>query len=132
MNIVLICGTPGSGKTWICNQLKDKYFYIPHDDYIGKDYGWALIKKSRSIDKPILGEAPFQISELIRRLQNSGATVKPYFIIEDSETTKTRYEDREKKPIPQGHLTRIETLKKRAKEYRAPYGTSSEILEMLK
>lgn len=132
--IYLVCGVPGSGKSWVCEQLGDKYNYLSHDSFIGMPkhaYQNALIKLARSSDKPVLGDVPFMISILIENLKASNATVIPYFVIENPLTTRTRYEAREGKPIPPQHLTRIATVKQRAIQYRAPKGTSTEVLALL-
>jgi hypothetical protein len=134
--IYLICGVPGSGKSWCINQLKSKFEVLEHDTFIGylpKDaYCRALIKLAKIADKPILGDCPFMISVLIEALIAKGADVRPYFIIELPHIVKSRYESRELKTIPKQHITRIATVVERAAQYKAPKGTSKEVLEMLK
>lgn len=46
--------------------------------------------------------------------------------------TRARYEAREGKPIPKGHLTRIQTYLDRADELGAFMGTSEQVLTHLK
>lgn len=129
--IYLIIGAPGSGKSWVCNQLKDQFDYIPHDEYkIG--YIEEIVKRAKIASKLLLIETPFSISKVVDPLNLAGFSPVPVFIIETPEITSKRYEAREGKPIHQGHLTRIETYKKRAKELKAFQGTSEEVLNYLK
>lgn len=136
--IYMVCGVPGSGKSWVCSKLTHKFRYIAHDDFIpyGKDarkeYEKALLAEAKIPGKPVLGDAPFMVSIIINNLRAKGARVKPYFVIESAPITKMRYEEREGKPIPKQHLTRIATMKERAAQYMAPSGSSKEILEMLR
>lgn len=125
--IILICGVPGSGKTWACKQVEDKYWYVPHDDFPVADYHKALLKAARMGDKPILGECPFRVSVLIEELRDAGGIVHPYYIVEDEATTIKRYEARTDKTIPKMHLT---NLRKYAE--RGPSFTSEDMLKYLK
>lgn len=137
--IYLLVGTPGSGKTWVASQLTDKFEWVAHDAYNGKGFAYEgmayvneIMKASRTQSKPVLAETPFSVSQIIEPLEKKGFTVEPVFIIESDHTTSTRYLRRENKPIPQGHLTRIQTYRKRAKEMNAFSGTSAQVLEYLK
>lgn len=130
--IYLIVGAPGSGKTWVCNQLKDRFEYLPHDTFPNdKTYVSAVHKLQGTATKPILIETPFSVSQILEPLSKH-FTVVPVFIIETPSLTQLRYESRENKPIPQGHLTRIQTYIQRAKELNAFSGTSKEVLDHLK
>jgi hypothetical protein len=126
--IYLLAGTPGSGKTWVCKQLEDKFDYLAHDDFPNpKTYISAIKRLASFATKPILIETPFSVSTFTDSLP-----VTPVFIIESEEVTKSRYEARDNKPIPQGHLSRIKTYIDRAKELNAFSGTSEQVLEYLK
>lgn len=130
--IYLIVGTPGSGKSWVCEQLKDKFEYIPHDSHPKLIEYLNLAKTFASDgDKPVLIETPFSVSMILGPLDKAGYEVTPVFIIEDEQTTSNRYETREGKEIPQGHLTRIQTYRERAHELQAFSGTSEEVLKYL-
>lgn len=125
MPIYLIVGVPGSGKTWVCKQLTAKFDYLPHDDFPNpKAYIAAIKRLSSFATKPILIETPFSVSQYMESLN-----VIPVFIIETPEITKNRYETRDNKPIPQGHLSRINTYIERANELKAFKGTSQEVLD---
>ncbi len=129
--IYLIIGVPGSGKSWVSAQLEQRFNVVRHDDYIGEDYARALAEADGQ-DKPVLGELPFGITEIKTKLETKGYEVVPVFILEDTNTLTKRYQEREGKDIPRGHLTRQETYRQRAKEYRAYSGTSLQVLEHLK
>lgn len=130
--IYLICGVPGSGKTWVCNQLTDKFTYIANDDFIGSDPIKEAYRASRSSEKPVLFDCPFGERLVRDNLINKGCQVIPVFVIEDPQTTKKRYESREGKPFPSQHLTRSMSIGARAEQWRAKSGTSEEILQYLR
>jgi hypothetical protein len=131
--IYLVVGAPGSGKTWLCRQLKDKFTYIPHDEnIIPKQHLDKTIAAASWSDKPILIDTPFSVTQIVEPLKRLGLKITPVFVIETPRLTRERYENREGKPIPKGHLTRIETYKKRALELGAFKGTSTQVLQHLK
>jgi hypothetical protein len=129
MHIVhLIIAVPGSGKTWVCNQLKDKFTFVPHDDYPIAAYGRALIQAARTSHKPVLAEAPFRASLLVDELENAGLRVEQHYLIEHPHVVRQRYEMREGKPIPKQHMTNLTRYAARA---RRPV-TATQLLERLK
>ncbi len=146
--VYLLIGTPGSGKTWVAKQLAEEFSFVPHDKFIEvehlprsagayrrtpqDEYLAAIEKQARISLKPVLAETPFSISQIKNPLEARGLRVLPVFIIESNAVTTERYQAREKKLIPQGHLTRIETYRQRARELKAPQGTSDEMLAYLK
>jgi hypothetical protein len=131
--IYLVVGTPGSGKTWVCKQLQDKFDYLAHDDYPSpKFYVTNILQLLDITSKDVLIETPFSVSQIIEPLNKEGYEVIPVFIIETPEVTSKRYEEREGKPIIPGHLTRINTYIQRAAELSAFKGTSQEVLDYLK
>lgn len=135
-NIYLLVGVPGVGKTWVCEQIKHKFEYVHHDGFIYLKqpgaYLKAIMEKAPVATKPILIEAPFSISETKDPLEKAGYKVIPIFIIEDELVLKLRYQNREKKPIPVGHLTRMKTYMDRARDWGSFTGTSAQVLEHLK
>lgn len=133
--VYMIVGCPGAGKTWITNQIKDKFTFLHHDLYIGMagdTYLRDIYKALETSTKPLLIEAPFSISQYKDPLERNGIKVIPVFIIEEESVLKERYRNREKKEIPKGHITRQQTYAKRCAEWGAFRGTSSEVLEHLK
>lgn len=127
--VYLICGVSGSGKTWVCRQLAHKFNYIPHDEHY-RDILTAIGRAED--DKPVITECPFGERILRGQLEREGYKVVPYFVVEDTRTVQDRYKAREKKDLPKAAATRSVTIIERAKEWKAPYGTSAEILDKLK
>ena len=133
--IYLIVAVPGSGKTWVTSQLGDKFEFVHHDLFIGQAgeaYVKSILKRAEKATKPLLTEAPFSISQTKDPLEAAGYKVIPIFIIESEPVLRDRYFKREKKSIPQGHITRMKTYEQRAHDWKAFKGTSQEVLEYLK
>ena len=136
-DIYLVVGVPGSGKSYVCEQLKHLFTYVHHDGYIYlKGPKGAYLKAIREAAKdsirPLLIEAPFSVRETMEPLVEEGYNVIPLFIIEHPQTVADRYWKREKKTIPKGHLTRMETYRERALLWGAFSGTSDEVLAELR
>lgn len=130
--IFLVVGCPGSGKSWVCNQLGKQFQYVRHDDHIGKNYVSEVVKQAKNAARPVLAETPFSVSQVKEPLERQGFEVVPLYIQEKPETIRQRYRDREGKDIPAGHLTRQETYKQRAAEQGAFAGSSTDILAKLR
>ena len=56
--IYLLVGAPGAGKSWVANQLLDKYTYVSYDGNRKKDHLTLLRKPT---DKPLLYDPTFKI-----------------------------------------------------------------------
>lgn len=130
--IYLIIGVPGSGKSWTSSKLGDKFEVMAHDEYLDTNYPAMLIKAACMLSKPIVGELPFGITETIEYLTESGADIEPVFIVERDAVLVSRYQEREGRTIPKGHLTRQKTYVDRAEAMGAFMGTSKEVLDYLK
>jgi TPP-dependent 2-oxoacid decarboxylase len=131
----LIVGCPGAGKTWVAERLKDRYELVHHDacaGMSGKRYVNAIKAAAASATKPILAEAPFSVSQIRRPLEAAGYDVRPVYIQEKRNVIAQRYQSREGKPIPQGHLTRQDTYREMADSSGAFAGTNREVLGHLK
>ena len=128
--IYLVCGVSGSGKTWVCSQLKDKFTYVPHDAFF-YSINHALVKASRASDKPLITEVPFGERPLRESLERIGFKVVPIFVIERPDVVAARYMMREKKPIQKSAYSRAATISSRATEWKAKAGTSADILQYL-
>lgn len=129
--IYLICGVPGSGKTWVCERLIGKFTYVPHDDHL-KDFVGAVSRAAFASDLPILSECPFGERLLKEKLESEGFYVVPLFVVEQPSVIEQRYTARERKPFPKAHATRAMSIKERAIEWGAVHGSSDEILAYLK
>jgi hypothetical protein len=132
MKIFLVVGVPGSGKTWVCEQLTNLFEYLPHDEYTDGTYIEEILEAAETAEKPILTEAPFSIKQTKEPLEEAGEEVECVFIIENDRIVSERYFEREGREIPRGHLSRQETYRQRAEEYGSFIGTSDEVLEYLR
>lgn len=135
--VYLLCGVPASGKSWVCEQLKDKFVYVPHDlnksEIVDAVHSAnEILNVHHVVGKSILLDCPFGETKLKAQLEHAGFKVIPYFIVETPQIIEARYVTREKKALPKNVLTRATTILDRAKEWGALYGTSQEILEALK
>jgi hypothetical protein len=133
--IYLVVGCPGSGKSWVCEQLAGQFNHVPHDDHMedgGRGYVPALVQAARHGSLPVLAETPFSVSQIVEPLQEYGLVVVPVFIVENEDVLRERYREREGKEIPKGHLTRQITYARRADELGAFCGDSEAVLEHLK
>lgn len=134
--IYLLAGVPASGKTWICEQLKDTFDHVSHDDYIGKHhdtrYVSAIVRMQDLATKPILIETPFSISKILDPLTSFGYDIEVVFVIEEPTMLEQRYIERGGLAYSKGNFTRQETYMARAKEWDCFFGTSNEVFEYLK
>jgi len=151
--IYLLIGIQASGKSWICRQLTHKFNYIAHDrcwyhpqrrppTKRAENPAWGppgststhlktLIREAKTSTKPIITEVPFGESDLIDRVQLAGLKAIPIFVTGDLNTIRLRYRDREGKRLPKNAETRALTFEKRAQEWGAVHGSSTEILAYL-
>jgi gluconate kinase len=141
----MVCGVPGSGKSWVCEQLTEKFAYVKHDDYIDykphlravhttsteRDFLAAIVNAATK-DKPVLVDCPFGERELRRKIEALGLAVKPWFIVEPTEVVKSRYHARTGKELPKASVTRSVTILNRAEEWGAPHGKAVSVLEALR
>lgn len=129
--VFLLCGVPGSGKSWIAERVEHRFTYVPHDEFTTQELPVAVWKQARTSDKPILVDCPFAERTLREELIALDLKVTPVFIVEHQDVIRRRYEDREKRTIPKGHITRALSIQARAEEWNAVWGTSQEILKHL-
>jgi hypothetical protein len=130
--IYLLVGCPCSGKSWVMSQLSTAYECIPHDLYIGQDYVGAIASRIDKATKPLLIETPFSMSVIVGPLEALGHKVTPVFIIESKPILEKRYNEREGKSMPKGHLTRTNTYLQRARDGDHFYGDSEQVLNYLR
>lgn len=130
--VILLGGLPASGKTWVCEQLPQMR-YVRNDDYMKAVQRLIATIRTQAQTKPVITDCPFGISERRKMLQAEGLQVKPYFIYETPTVLWRRYQTRAHKPLKFEYFDyRAPLIKERAQEWKAPIGTSSEILALLK
>lgn len=132
--IYMVVGCPGSGKSWVCEQLRDYFYYVAHDAFIKtpNTYLSAIVQVSKIATKPLLIETPFSMSQLLEPLEAHDFRIECVFIQEAEGVIEKRYQNREGKPIPPGHLIRQRTYLQRAIDRQAFRGTSTDVLNYLK
>ena len=129
--VTLVIGVPGSGKSWICEQLTDHYRYIRNDDH-RFDLAETIAIAARDEPRPLLADVPFGERRLKERLTNWGLEVRPVFVLEKEAVVRERYAKREGLEALDAILHRIDGLSKRCREWGAFGGTSAEVLEYLR
>lgn len=132
--VFLICGVPGSGKSWVCDQLKDRFHYIAQDDFIEhekKTLYASVFQAAKTSSVPILVDCPFGERPFREELRRRDLKVVPVFVVEHPDVVKRRYESRGK-PVYAGLLTRALSIADRAQEWNAFWGTSQQVLEYLR
>ncbi len=79
--VYLLCGVSGVGKTWICEQVKDYFEWIPQDDHFD-DQVDVTLRAAKSGVKPVLTECPFGERITREQLERKGAKVIPVFVVQ--------------------------------------------------
>jgi group I intron endonuclease len=124
--VYLVCGVSGSGKSWVCNQLKDIANYVSFDDTPKSDH-LTLLKESAL---PALYDPTFKISTFIKRNLES-FDIRPVFIIESEDVIRARLLNRGGS-FSEKTLNRMRAIDKRTVKYGIFSGTSQEVLDYLK
>lgn len=130
--VILLCGVPGSGKTYVASQLTSKYNYQEQDDIHPNEFYDKIIYEASMGNKPVLLTCPFNERAIREKLEHKGLEVVPVFIVETPEVVKERYYKREGKYPKPNVVTRATTIMNKVKEWDASFGTSEAILEYLK
>jgi len=125
--IFMVIGCSGSGKSWVCNQLKDLFTYISYDSTRKKNHISGLLAYS---DKPKLYDPPIKISTFFKR-NSSRFNIRCVAILESDDVVKSRIEKRGGEWTD--HISkRNKTMRKRAEKYAEFSGTSEQVLDYLK
>ncbi len=129
--VYLLCGVPGSGKSWVIAQLGDKFHYVSHDAIPTRDKLVRHCYAAACGPRPVVVDCPFAERILREELEAYGMQVVPVFIVEAPSVIASRYAQREGKPATKATLTRALTIIDRANEWGAKYGTAIEIFRHL-
>lgn len=125
--IYIVTGAPGSGKSWVCDQLANNYTYISYDDF-PKESHLQLIFSDNS-GKPILYDPWRKATSFVKRYSDS-LDIRLIVIKETREIVRERILNRG------GTLTdKIDKYTDRAFNISKNAffsGTSSEVLNFLK
>ena len=131
--VILLCGVPGSGKSWVFERLGDKFAKIHNDHYIGLPME-NIVNRAKGLARgtlPVIMDCPFDERERRKALEAEGLTVVPLVIVEKPNVVRMRYEARELKECSQATLTRAARMVDKALEWNAKYGTSEWVLKYL-
>lgn len=124
-DLFLIAGCPASGKSWVCNQLKDRLNYISYDGTNKYYHTYELLKNN---SKPLLYDPTIKISTFTKRCGHL-FNIRLIVIVEDESVIEDRMLSRG------GKVT--DTIKKRIKRMsnlskKCEYsGTSLEVFNYL-
>jgi len=125
-SLYILSGAAGSGKSWVANQLTDKFNYVSYDSVPKKDH-LTLLKESKI---PSLYDINTGVSTFTRRY-GSQLDHHVVVIIEDEDTISKRL--RERGGSMTDHLRkRMRRIQKIADQYAEFSGTSLEVLNYLK
>lgn len=126
--VYLLCGAAGVGKSWVANQLLDKFHYVSFDGVRKKDHIDTI--RAQPEDKPTLFDPNIKISTIIRRHAEE-FNIIPVFILETEEVVKERIAKRGgewTEYIPK----RMKVMEARNAKYGVFSGTAEEVLRWLK
>ena len=127
--VYMLIGAPAAGKSWVANQLLDKFDYVSYDGNRKKDHLDLLRAKS---DKPKLYDPTFKISTVIRRYSEEFNFIV-IAIQEEEEILRARIANRGGK-WTDTVMKRNTQIKKRYEKYSEGgfIGTSDEVLAYFK
>lgn len=124
-DLFLIAGCPASGKSWVCEQLSDKFNYVSYDK-VNKNYHvYELLKNN---NKPLLYDPTIKVSTFTKRYSHL-FNIKLLVIVEDKRIIENRMR------VRSGEITK--TLDRRIKRMSDLSnncefsGTSDEVLNYL-
>lgn len=126
--VYMVCGVSGAGKSWVCDQLTDKFYYVSYDNNRKNKHIDLLL--NNTTDKPALYDPMIKISTFIKR-NSFQFDIRPVFIIEKEEVVRERLEGRGGEFTPY-IITRMNAMNKRNAKYGIFSGTSQEVLDYLK
>lgn len=127
--IYLLVGAPAAGKSWVANQLTNKFTYISYDEN-NKGEHLTLLRSAPS-NRAIIYDPTFKISTIIRR-HSDEFDFKLIAIQESEDILKARIAER-KGTWTDTIMKRNTQISKRYEKYGADgfLGTSEEVLEYL-
>lgn len=125
-DLYIVAGCPASGKSWVCEQLMDKFSYVSYDN-VNKNYHVYELLKNNS--KPLLYDPTIKVSTFTKRYGHL-FNIRLIVIVEDKTTIDQRMTARGGKVTNtiERRIKRMNNLSKKC-EFS---GTSSEVLEYLK
>lgn len=127
--VYIVSGIAGSGKSWVCNNLKDnpKFHYVSYDSNKKREH-LDLIRKAPK-NKIVLYDLNINTSTFIRR-NCQEFNIRFVTILGDFLKVKKQLKDRGGK-ITKGTYSRWKVMKRRSKTYGEFNGSSFDVLKYL-
>lgn len=125
--LYMVIGVSGSGKSWVCSQLTDKFNYIAYDKHKKSEIVDTLLSNA---DKPLLYDPVIGISTFINR-NTDKFDIRVAAIVEDFITVKDRLIKRGGK-LTKSIYNRYNVIKRRSDKYADFTGDSKKVLDWLK
>jgi dephospho-CoA kinase len=88
MNLFILIGAPGTGKTWLCDKLSND-FNIIYSDRIRDGIDKAVSEALKG-DKPVIVDIPFKIKAFIERWRSRVPESVVVALVEEEDVHKTR------------------------------------------
>ena len=128
--VYIVSGIAGSGKSWVCGQLKDhdKFHYVSYDSNRKSTHLNSIMNAPN--DKIVLYDLNIKTSTFIRR-HCKDFNLRFVTILGDFLQVKQQLKDRGGK-ITKGTYKRWKVMEKRAKTYGEFSGSSTDVLKYLK
>ena len=126
--LLIVFGCSGSGKTWLANQLTDR-FHVVHYDETPRAHLLEVLH-SQPTDKPTLLDLPIKISTFIKR-HSSEFDIRCVAVMGDFIRVKQQILGRGGKITPTIYR-RWKQIGKRAEKYAEFTGDSEDVLRYLK
>lgn len=131
--VYLLCGPPGCGKTWVSEQIAEKFNFLIHEEYPIEQYQTALLNASWISEKPVLGNLPFRCGVVIDFLKSKNVDTKAIYVVEPYDTVARRFIEREGRERFSGwHKKNIRHQNKRAAQRADFAGTAEEVLNYMR
>lgn len=124
--IFLVFGVSGSGKSWVCKQLQDKFEYVSYDEVPKKDQLQMML----NANKPILHDRSIKTSTFIKR-NSDKFDIRVVCILGDFIRVKEQLKNRGGK-ITKSLYKRWKIMHRRADKYAEFVGDSDEVYRYLR
>jgi len=129
VNLYIVCGPAGSGKSYVCEHLHDKISYLSYDKTPKEEHIYHMVNLAAE-NKDILYD-PFRKPITISNRYKDVFNIHLYVISETEDVIRSRILERGGSPDTKAIQIAIKRLNRWAKK-AVFVGTSSEVLEALK
>lgn len=103
--IYVLVGVPASGKSYVCEKLKDKFVVCEHDKVPSRQLYTAAVSALAHGGKTVIAEAPFNAQELVSALIARRHTVHQVLVTASLPELEQRYLLRAGKSYPPNFRT---------------------------